>query len=431
MGKSDCSERLLHLIKKAVSPFHTVEACREELTGHGFLELDAKEEWELKRGGKYFLVWHGSSLFAFTVGHHAVPGDAFRIAAAHGDFPGFRIKPNPEIQADGYLELNVEAYGGAVLASWLDRPLSAAGRIAVRSDDIFHPGIRLLDVKSPFLTIPNIAPHIERDLNKGMELNKQTHMLPVIGLLDGKDCGKGIFHAFLAEHAGISPEDVLDYELTVYNAEAGDSIGMGGEFISSPRLDNLTGVQAVLEGIEAGVRGDGVNLMAVFDHEEIGSRTKQGAGSNLMPLLVKRIYEGLGFPQDGAARALSDSLLMSVDVAHGLHPNFTKKYDPTNKCVLNGGICLKEACSQAYATDSEAAAIVQQICGYAGILYQKSVNRSDGSGGSTLGAIASAMLPVRTADIGVPLLAMHSSRELMGAKDQEAMVRFMEVYYTV
>ena len=431
MAKTDCSERLLNLIEKAVSPFHTVSICKEHLLEEGFYELHLRDEWNLKKGGKYFLIWHDSSIFAFTVGDDIKAGDDFRLAAAHGDFPGFRIKPNPEIKTDGYIQLNVEAYGGVVLMSWLDRPLSVAGRLAVRSEDIFHPDIRLLDFRQPILTIPNIAPHIERELNKGMEFNKQTHMLPVIGLADEALEGQEYFEEFLAKKAGVLPEDILDYELNIYNADAGDILGIGGEFISSPRLDNLTGVHALLEGIASEERARGINLMAVFDHEEIGSRTKQGAGSNFLRILMGRIYKGLGFAPDEVDRALEESLFMSVDVAHGLHPNFTKKYDPTNKCVLNGGICLKEACSQSYATDSEAVAIVQQICEHADVPYQKSVNRSDGTGGSTLGSIASAMVPVRTADIGVPLLAMHSSRELMGRKDQEAMVRFMKAYYSI
>lgn len=431
MRKTDCADRLLNMVEGAVSPFHTVSICKEQLLAEGFRELHLKDQWNLEKGGRYFLVWHGSSLFAFTVGTDVHAEDGFRIAAAHGDFPGFRIKPNPEVKTDGYLQLNVESYGGGILASWLDRPLSVAGRISVRSDDIFHPEIRLVDFRQPVLTIPNIAPHIERELNKGMELNKQIHMMPVIGLVDEEIGGNGYFEEYLAKKAGVLPEDILDYELTVYNVDTGDILGMNGEFISSPRLDNLTSVHALMEGITDTERKSGINLMAVFDHEEIGSKTKQGAGSNLLRILMGRIYRGLGFTEDEADRVLEDSLLMSVDVAHGLHPNFTKKYDPTNKCVLNHGICLKEACSQAYATDSEAIAIVQQICEYADIPYQKSVNRSDGTGGGTLGSIASAMVPVRTADIGVPLLAMHSSREMMGAQDQKSLVRFMQTYYSI
>lgn len=431
MAKTDYSERLLNLIEKAVSPFHTVSICKEHLLEEGFFELHLKDEWNLVKGGKYFLVWHDSSIFAFTVGNDIKAEDGFRLAAAHGDFPGFRIKPNPEVKTDGYIQLNVEAYGGAVLMSWLDRPLSIAGRVAVRSDDVFRPDIRLLDFSQPVLTIPNIAPHIERELNKGMEFNKQTHMMPIIGLVDEELGGQGYFEEFLAKKVGVLPEDILDYELTIYNVDAGDILGIGGEFISSPRLDNLTSVHALLEGITSAEREQGVNLMAIFDHEEIGSKTKQGAGSNLLRILMERIYKGLGFTADEADRALEESLLMSVDVAHGLHPNFVKKYDPTNKCILNQGICLKEACSQSYATDSETIAIVQQICEYADVPFQKSVNRSDGTGGSTLGSIASAMVPVRTADIGVPLLAMHSSRELMGKKDQDSIVRFMQAYYRI
>ncbi|MEG0228386.1 MAG: M18 family aminopeptidase [Lachnospiraceae bacterium] len=425
------ADQLLTLVEEAVSPFHTIEAVKRQLFEAGYEEITLKEEWELKRGHRYCLTHHGSCLFAFTIGKEFQKSDGFRIGAAHGDFPGFRIKPNPEVVTEGYVRLNTETYGGVNLASWMDRPLSVAGRVILKSEEPFQPEVRLIDVKKPILTIPNIAIHLEREMNKGMELNKQTHMLPILGLIEKELKGQGFFAEFLAKELKVVPEDILDYELNLYNTDTGDVLGIEEEFISAPRLDNLTSVQALVTGILEGERTKGINMMVVFDHEEVGSKTKQGAGSTLMPLLLEKCYQSLGMSSQDYKNAIMDSLLMSVDVSHGFHPSYEAKNDPTNKSVLNQGFCIKEACSQSYATDSEGIAIVQQICRKQEIPYQKFVNRSDGTGGGTLGAIASAMLPVRTVDIGVPLLAMHSSRELMGIKDQTSLTKFIKSYFSL
>lgn len=235
----------------------------------------------------------------------------------------------------------------------------------------------------------------------------------------------------LAEKTGVSKEEILDYELNVYNTDPGALVGVKEEFISAPRLDNLTSVHAILTGLTEGKRTHGINMGIVFDHEEIGSRTKQGAGSTLLTVVLEKIYDAFGYTSLEMQSAVEDSLLMSVDVAHGYHPSYKEKYDPTNRCVLNQGICIKEASTQSYATDSEAIAIVMQICEKEGITFQKAVNRSDIPGGGTLGSIASSMLPVRTVDLGVPLLSMHSAREMMGAKDQEELVRYLRAYFSL
>lgn len=430
MEQSNYIDRLRLLIKKATSQFHTVKAVKEQLSGQGYEELDWKEDWNLKKGGKYMVIHHGSSLFAFTVGTEFDVKDDFRIAAAHGDFPGFRIKPNPEVTTEKYVQLNVEGYGGVNLASWLDRGLSAAGRVALKSEDVFHPEVRLLDFEKTLFTIPNIAIHLEREMNKGVEWNKQTQMLPLAGLL-GDENEKHRFLEVLAEKLGVQTDAILDYELQVYNRDEAEMIGLEEEFLSAPRLDNLTSVQAITDGIIEGGRKDGLNVIAIFDHEEIGSRTKQGAGSMVLLHLLEKIYASFGAPELACRNAIAESLMLSVDVSHGFHPSYSGKYDPTNRNMLNQGFCIKEACSQSYATDSEAVAIVQQICEKEQIPYQKFVNRSDVTGGGTLGSIASAMLPVRTVDVGVPLLAMHSSRELMGAKDQESLTRLIQAYFSL
>lgn len=421
-------DKLFGLLENATSQFHTVKATKEQLLEQGFEELKLKDNWKLQKGGKYLLEHHGSTVFAFTIGADFEAEDGFRIAASHGDFPGFRIKPNAEMEVSGYLQLNTEGYGGAILSSWLDRPLSVAGRVVLKSDDVFKPEVRLVDLKKPVLIIPNLAIHFNREMNKGVELRKQVEMLPIYGTTS-EELSKDAFLDAIAESLEVSKDDILDYELTIYNTDKASFVGLKDEFVSAPRLDNLTSTQALIEGITAGNRQKGLNMMVVFDHEEIGSRSKQGAASTLLTTILEKIYVSLGMTMIDFTNALEDSLLMSVDVSHAYHPNYGAKYDVTNKHVLNNGFAIKEACSQSYATDSEAIAIVQQICEKEGIAYQKFANHSDSVGGGTIGAISSAMLPVRTVDMGVPLLAMHSSRETMGVKDYENLVDFITAYY--
>ncbi len=426
----DRKDRLFHLLENATSQFHTVLSVKEQLLAVGFEELTLQEKWDLRRGGKYLFIHHGSTIFAFTVGKEFEAGDGFRIAAAHGDFPGFRIKPNAGMEVNGYLQLNTEGYGGAILSAWLDRPLSVAGRVVLKSDDVFKPEVRFIDMKKPILIIPNLAIHFNREVNKGVELRKQVEMLPVYGTAS-EEMTKEAFLEALAEELNVKKDDILDYELTVYNVDKPSYVGLKDEFVSAPRLDNLTSTQAIVEGIVRNTRENGLNMMIVFDHEEIGSRSKQGAASTLLSTILEKIYVSLDLSKLDFINALEQSLFISVDVSHAYHPNYAAKYDVTNKHVLNQGFAIKQASSQSYATDSEAIAIVQQICEKEGIAYQKFVNHSDAIGGGTIGAISSAMLPVRTVDIGVPLLAMHSSRETMGVKDYESLVDFIAAYFSL
>ena len=421
-------DRLFQMLEKSTSQFHTTISATKQLKEQGFEELHLKENWELKKGGKYLLCHHGSTVFAFTVGEQFEAKDGFRIAAAHGDFPGFRLKPNAEMEVNGYLQLNTETYGGAILSTWMDRPLSVAGRVVLRSEDVFKPEVRYIDLEKPVLIIPNLAIHFNREMNKGVELRKQVEMLPIYGT-SSEALTKDAFIQCIGDATGVKKEDILDYELTIYNTDKPSYVGLADEFVSAPRLDNITSAQALIEGIAESTRQQGLNMMIIFDHEEVGSRTKQGAASTLLTTVLEKIYVSLGFTTTDFASALEDSLFMSVDVSHAFHPNYGGKYDLTNRHVLNKGFAIKEACSQSYATDSEAIAIVQQICEKEGISYQKFVNHSDSTGGGTLGAISSAMLPVRTVDMGVPVLAMHSSRETMGVKDYESLVDFIAAYY--
>ena len=404
--------------------------AEKQLVEQGFTKLSWKEDWSLKKGGKYVLDYYGASVFAFVIGADFKAQDGVRIAAAHSDFPGFRLKPNAGMEVGGYLQLNTETYGGANLASWLDRPLSVAGRVVLKSDDVFHPEVRLVDLEKPVLIIPNLAIHFNREMNKGVELRKQVEMLPIYGT-SSENMSQDAFVEYLAKTMGVEVSDILDYELQIYNSDKPSFVGICDEFVSAPRLDNLSSAQALVEAIAQGSRKQGMNIIAIFDHEEVGSRSKQGAASIIFSHMLERIYTSLGMSKTEFQSALTEGLMMSVDASHAYHPNYGAKYDLTNRHVMNTGFAIKEACSQSYATDSEAIGIVQQICEREGIAYQKFVNHSDSAGGGTLGAIASALLPIRTVDLGVPLFAMHSSRETMGTKDYESLIQFLIRYYSL
>lgn len=420
--------RLEAFIQEAVSPYHTVYAAKKRLAEAGFQLLCQGKPWELERGCGYYVTLYGSCLIAFTIGENMEAADGFRIGAAHGDFPGFRIKPAPELKKDGYVRLNVEGYGGVNHMSWLDRPLSAAGKVVLRTEDLLAPKVQLLDLKDTLFTIPNVAVHLQREMNKGMELKKQSHMLPLFGLC-GESADEKPFLRLLAERLDMRSEDILDYELNLYNAEGGCFVGLEDAFYQAPRLDNLTSVDALLAALAEGKRTRGVNVLVVFDHEEVGSRTKQGAGSMLFASALEKIYRCLGFDAGVFRDAFAASLMMSVDVAHALHPAYESHYDPVNRSVMGQGFSIKQACSQSYATDSEAIGIVQQICDAEQIPYQKFVNHSDERGGGTLGSIAAAFFPVRCVDIGIPVLAMHSARETMGTADLEALCAYLTRFY--
>ncbi len=423
------AEGLFHLLEKGTSAVMVVREAAQRLASAGFQELYFNQSWGLTENGKYYVKHHDTSLFAFTVGEWVAPRCAVRIGAAHTDFPCLRVKANPDLCTAGYAQVNVEVYGGAILNTWLDRPLGISGRVAVQSGDVMHPDMRYISIERPLLAIPNLAIHMEPEINKGKELNKQTDMLPILGLAEeGLNKDKMLLR-FLAEELQVEMDKILDFELWVYCQEPPRRLGMQEELILSPRLDNLTSVQALLEGLLKARREEGLNVVALFDHEEIGSHTKQGAGSLILQHLLEKIYDSLGKTPAQARESLYDAFLLSLDVAHGLHPNKKGKMDITNQPVLGKGICIKEASAQTYATDCEAVAILEQICRKSKTPYQKFVNRSDMRGGGTLGAIASSILPVRTVDVGVPILAMHSAVEMMAATDMEALTRLATAYF--
>lgn len=422
--------KLIEFIEKAVSPYHTVDAVKTELEKAGYEELFLKDEWELERGKTYMVAPYRTSLFAFSIGENFQKEDGFRITAAHGDFPGFRIKPNPEMNKEGYLQLNMEVYGGLNMHSWMDRPLSAAGAVILRSTDPFCPEFRMVDLKTPFLIIPSLAIHLNREVNKGVEIRAQKEMIPIAGI-GAKDKEKGWFLDYLAKEMQVEASDILDYDLQVYNADKPAVVGMNGEFISAPRLDNLTSVCGMANALKVSKRDRGINLIATFDHEEIGSRSKQGADSVLFAHVMEKIYASLGYTSMDYQNGLASSMLLSLDVSQGYHPSYGEKFDPTNHCVLGAGLTIKQSNRQNYVTDTEGISIVKQLCEQGQVSYQNYLNHSDIVGGSTLGVLAMKNVPVKGADIGVPLLSMHAARELICGADQESMEGMLRAYFSL
>ena len=420
------AEELLGFIQCSTSPFHVVEESAKRLLHAGFQELKPADSWRLAAGGRYFLRVYGSTLLAFVVGEKPLKshGTPLLMAAAHTDFPCFRLKPEAGMTRDGCGTLNVETYGGLILRTWLDRPLSLAGKIVLRGKDAFHPEVRLVDFQKPLMTIPSLAIHMDRDVNKD---GAQKDMLPLAALV-GRDAEEDFFLAWLAEACETERDAILSYDLGTYPCETGCTFGLRDEFISSPRLDNLTSVLACLKGIEEAHPTQGIRLIALFDNEEVGSRTKQGAGSAVLGDVLRRIYQDLSGESDAVCRALADGFLLSVDVAHAVHPSHAAKSDPVVCPALAAGVVLKQAASQSYAGDAEASAVVRALAEEHEIPWQRFVNRADSRGGSTLGAIASSFVPVRTMDIGAPILAMHSARETMGAADQESLERLLKAF---
>ena len=423
---SDYINDLLTFIQHSPSPYHTVRTSRSLLDKAGFSALSPAEDWHLQARHAYYVPLYGSGLVAFRTGSDL--RRRLRLCAAHTDFPCLRLKYRPEIRQNGYLKLNAEVYGGLLRESWLDRPLSLAGTVAVQSDDVFRPDVRLIDVGRPLVTIPRLAIHMNRKANQGVELNPQKDLLPVLGL-DNKELTPHFFLDFLSEICRCLPEAILSYDLTVYPTEAGCRLGWHNEFVSSPRLDNLTSVLACLTGLVEAPDADGLSVTALFDNEEVGSQTKQGADSQVLPEILRRIYHAFSLSDDAFSADLARAFMLSVDVAHAIHPNVPEKCDLTNQPVMGRGVALKIASSQRYAGDAAAVAVVKGLCREKEIPYQIFMNRSDIPGGSTLGSLLSANLPLRAMDIGIPITAMHSCRELMGAADQQYLTDLIRTFF--
>lgn len=421
---------LIEFINNSKTQFHATEEVRKFLNSHDFKEISMNEKWNLEVGGKYYTTKNNSALVAFVVGKDIV-NDGFRLIGAHTDSPGFRIKPNPEMTVENYLKLNTEVYGGAVLSTWFDRPLSIAGRVALKTKNPLVPEERLVDLEKPVITIPNLAIHMNREVNNGFKFNAQQHTLPLMGMINEKFEKDNFLVKLLAEKLNVEEEDIIDFELYVYAVEKGALVGLNEEFISCGKLDDLAMVHAEMNALVDSKAGNATNVAIAFDNEEVGSSTKQGAGSPFVRNVLNRIAISQGLEKEEFLIAIENSFLISADDAHAKHPNFADKCDPTTKPVVNGGPAIKIAANQAYTTDVTSSAIYAEICEKAGVPYQKFVNRSDLKGGSTIGPISSSQLPVRSVDVGNPILAMHSVRELGGVKDHYYVAKSFEQFYNL
>lgn len=419
----DYIEGLFDFIDSSPTCFHAVENMEKQLRESGYHALSERHPWKLQMGGKYYVNRNGSALIAFSIPKKKRKG--FHIAAAHSDSPCFKLKELPELVAEEhYLKWNVEKYGGMILSTWLDRPLSIAGRVIVREKGELVT--KLVNVDRNVAVIPNVAIHMNRDMNKGVEYNPQTDMPP----LAGSAGEKGGYLSLLAEEAGTAKEEILGQDIFLYNRDKCCTLGLAKEYICGPRLDDLECVYAGLQAILQEESETYINMLAVFDNEEVGSGTRQGADSTFLPDVLSRIRNGLALEEEEYRCMLAESFVISADNAHGVHPNHQEKTDSVNRPFLNGGVVIKYHGSQRYATDAYSSAVMKTICRKAGVPCQTYANRSDIVGGSTLGNILTAQVSMNTVDIGLAQLAMHSACETAGARDLEYLVRALKVFYS-
>ena len=415
--------------------FFAVETIKKCLTEAGYKEWKAGEPCpEVKSGDKLFSTKNGSAIFAFHIGKKTLAEGGMRIISAHSDSPCFRVKPNAEIKCEGGLvKLNTELYGGAIMSTWMDRPLSLAGRVVLAGESMTEPEVRLMRIERPILTIPNLAIHFNRQVNDGVALSKQKDMLPVLTIQQTVSDERGavsgsILKGLISEELGVKAEDILDFDLYLYDTTPAQCVGLHGELIQSGRLDDLSMAHAGMEALLTDADPPEVTkCLAIFDNEETGSQTKQGAGSPFFASLVQRLVarqsETCASHFEDFAMCVEHSFMVSADNAHAWHPNYNEKYDPTNHPVMGGGPVIKYNASQKYLSDAVGASVFMQACKKAGAPYQTFVNHSDVAGGSTLGNILSSSLPVKGVDMGNPIWGMHSVRETASIQDHENCIK--------
>ena len=427
---------LLTFLDASPVNFLAVQTLKERLRAGGFKELSAAEPLPaVEPGDQLFFTKNDSSLYAFRIGREALSENGFRLICAHCDSPTFRIKPNAEMVCEGGItKLNTEVYGGPIMSTWFDRPLSLAGRVIVRTDDALSPETRLLHVRRPLLQISNLAIHFNRQVNDGVKLSRQKDVLPILGIVENELERGNMLIGVICDELKIEAGDILDFDLYLYDATPACTFGVHDELISSGRLDDLSMVHA---GLTALLQSGGAEapattqVLAIFDNEETGSQTKQGAGSPFLSTLLRRIVAAQGGTEEDYYRSVEKAFMISADNAHGWHPNYGEKYDPTNHPVLGGGPVIKYNAAQKYASDAVSGAVFAEICRKAGVPCQRFVNHSDVAGGSTLGNILAASLPLRGVDMGNPVLAMHSVRETASAADHEYCIKAFTAFYVL
>ncbi len=423
---------LIDFISYSPSTFHVVRNIKAALLRKGFKELLLTESWQIEKEGKYFVSQNDTTLVAFVVGMGSPEKDGFRVIAAHTDSPTIKIKPNPEIVVNnGYIKLNTEVYGGAILNTWMDRPLSIAGRVVLKTKDPFHPEVRQLNIKRPLLQIPNLAIHFNRAVNDGVKLNPQKELTPLLACIKSPLENQNYLADIIAQELNVSPDAIIDFDLSLYDTEKGCLIGANNEFISSAKLDNLSMIHAGMEGLFTSPNINATQVMVCFDNEEVGSRTRQGAASPFLKNVLERIIIKLNGDKEEYMRAIYNSFMISADPAHGLHPNYAEMSCPTNHPIINKGPVLKYNADQRYCTDAESAAVFAQLAASANSPLQRFTNRSDLAGGSTLGSISTSQTDFKCVDVGTPILAMHSIREICGVYDHHNMKNIFSTFFSL
>ena len=430
--KKELAKELIEFINESPTAYHGAHTVKSMLDKVGYKEVKENEKWNLTCGGKYYFMKNGSAIIAFQIGSEEIENGGFKLIGAHTDSPTFKIKPNAEMKVENkYVKLNTEVYGGPILSTWFDRPLSLAGRVAIKGENPLKPSIKLIDLKKPLLIIPNLAIHMNREVNEGYKINRQKDTLPLLSLVN-ETLEKGNYLVeLLAKELYCEKEDILDFELYPYEYEKGCLMGLNEEFISSGRLDDLSMVHAGIKALMDAEVSQATNVMVCFDNEEVGSATKQGGDSDFLKTILERIVLALGKDREDFLRSLSESFMISADLAHAVHPNLGEKHDPVVRPVLGKGPVIKIAASQSYTSDSDSSAVYEMICRNAGVNVQKFVNRSDMRGGSTIGPISSTHLPIRSVDMGTPILAMHSIREFGAVKDHFDCIKSFTEFFRI
>ncbi|WP_293483041.1 M18 family aminopeptidase [Prevotella sp.] len=430
-------KRLLDFLDKSPVNFLAVKNIVSELELNGYHRIDPSMPLPaLKAGDKLYVTKNDSSVYAFHIGRQPIADKGFHMICAHSDSPTFRVKPNAEMLSEGgMIRLNTEVYGGPIMSTWMDRPLTLAGRVIVRGEDVTAPETMLIHVKRPLLQITNLAIHFNRQVNDGVKLSKQKDMLPLLGQITNTlEAGNLLMNVILEElnkERHVSKEDILDFDLYLADATPACTYGVHNEMISSGRLDDLSMCFAGLEALLAAKDSDTTQVLAIFDNEETGSQTKQGAASPFLAFMLKRIALAQSNTEEAYYQAVERAFMISADNAHAWHPNYPEKYDPTNHPVLGGGPAIKFNAAQKYASDAVSAAIFAGICQKAGVPCQKFVNHSDVAGGSTLGNILASSIPLKGVDMGNAILAMHSCRETGSTKDHEYCVKAFTEFYNL
>lgn len=432
-------KRLLSFLDASPVNFLAVKNIADTLAANGFRRIDpALPLGEVKSGDRFFVTKNDSSIYAFRIGNKPIADAGFHMICAHCDSPTFRIKPNAEMLTEGgIVKLNTEVYGGPIMSTWFDRPLTLAGRVIVRGEDVMQPETLLLHIKRPLLQISNLAIHFNRQVNDGVALSKQKDVLPLLGQITSQlETGNLLMNVILEElnstiaDCQFCAKDVLDFDLYLADATPACTFGVHNEFISSGRLDDLSMCYAGLEALIVSDTTDTTQVLALFDNEETGSQTKQGAGSPFLAYILKRIAMSQSHTEEAYYQAVERAFMISADNAHAWHPNYPEKYDPTNHPMLGGGPVIKFNAAQKYASDAVSAAVFAGLCEKAGVPCQRFVNHSDVAGGSTLGNILASSIPLRGVDMGNAILAMHSCRETGSVVDHEYCVKVFTEFFS-